>query len=94
MLEEDCPAFSLSQAFSSMQRSPHCRFDLLSRLSNLLKAAVAVTQMAAQMKQLEQKLMGLRNELREKEGKARQAEGTVQDLRLQLEDLQVPSLPT
>ena len=45
--------------------------------------------MAAQMKQLEQRLMGLRGELREKEQKARQAEGSVQDLKLQLDDLQV-----
>ena len=45
--------------------------------------------MAAQMKQLEQKLMALREELRDREAKARQAEGSVQDLKLQLEDLQV-----
>ena len=45
--------------------------------------------MAAQMKQLEQKLMALREELRDREAKARQAEGLVQDLKLQLEDLQV-----
>ena len=45
--------------------------------------------MAAQMKQLEQKLMALRQELREKERNARQAEVTVQDRILQLEDLQV-----
>lgn len=48
-----------------------------------------VLQMAAQMKQLEQKLMALREDLREREAKARQAEGSVQDLKLQLEDLQV-----
>ena len=41
------------------------------------------------MKQLEQMLMALRTELREKESKARQAEGSVQDLKLQLDDLQV-----
>lgn len=46
-------------------------------------------QMAGQMKQLEQKLMALREELRDREAKARQAEGSVQDLKLQLEDLQV-----
>ena len=46
-------------------------------------------QMAAQMKQLEQRLMALRGELRDKESKARQAEGSVQDLKLQLDDLQV-----
>lgn len=46
-------------------------------------------QMAAQMKQLEQKLMALREELRDREAKARQAETSVQDLKLQLEDLQV-----
>ncbi len=45
--------------------------------------------MAAQMKQLEQRLMALRAELRDKENKARQAEGSVQDLKLQLNDLQV-----
>ena len=45
--------------------------------------------MAAQVKQLEQRLMALREEVREKEAKARQAEGSVQDLKLQLEDLQV-----
>lgn len=32
---------------------------------------------------------GMREEVREKESKARQAEATVQDLKLQLEDLQV-----
>ncbi len=48
--------------------------------------------MAAQMKQLEQRLMALRLELREKENKARQAEGSVQDLKLQLDDLQVCKL--
>ena len=46
-------------------------------------------QMAAQVKQLEQRLMALREEVREKEAKARQAEGSVQDLKLQLEDLKV-----
>ncbi len=50
-------------------------------------------QMAAQMKQLEQRLMALRAELREKENKARQAEGSVRDLKLQLDDLQVCNLP-
>lgn len=49
--------------------------------------------MAAQMKQLEQRLMALRAELREKENKARQAEASVQDLKLQLDDLQVCNLP-
>ncbi len=49
--------------------------------------------MAAQMKQLEQRLMALRAQLREKENKARQAEGSVQDLKLQLDDLQVCNLP-
>ena len=49
--------------------------------------------MAAQMKQLEQRLMALRAELREKENKARQAEGSVQDLKLQLDDLQVCNIP-
>ncbi len=49
--------------------------------------------MAAQMKQLEQRLMALRAELRDKENKARQAEGSVQDLKLQLDDLQVCNLP-
>ena len=49
--------------------------------------------MAAQMKQLEQRLMALRAELREKESKARQAEGSVQDLKLQLDDLQVCNPP-
>ncbi|KAL3133044.1 hypothetical protein ABBQ38_006950 [Trebouxia sp. C0009 RCD-2024] len=46
-------------------------------------------QMAAQVKQLEQRLMALREEVREKKAKARQAEGSVQDLKLQLEDLQM-----
>lgn len=46
-------------------------------------------QMAAQMRQLEGRLMALREELREKESKARQAEHSVQDLKLQLEDLHV-----
>ncbi len=50
-------------------------------------------QMAAQMKQLEQRLMALRAELREKENKARQAEASVQDLKMQLDDLQVCNLP-
>ena len=50
---------------------------------------IVVVQMAAQMRQLEQRVMGLRDELREKEGKARQAEACVRDLNLQLEDLQV-----
>ena len=36
--------------------------------------------------------MALRAELREKENKARQAEGSVQDLKLQLDDLQVCNL--
>ena len=49
--------------------------------------------MAAQMKQLEQRLMALRAELREKENKARQAEGSVRDLKLQLDDLQVCNPP-
>lgn len=48
-----------------------------------------MVQVAAQVKQLEQRLMALREEVREKEAKARQAEGSVQDLKLQLEDLQV-----
>ena len=51
-------------------------------------------QMAAQMRQLEGRLMALREELREKEGKARHAEHSVQDLKLQLEDLQVCSSPS
>ena len=62
---------------------------------SLIAVAVVVVdmiggvQMAAQMKQLEQKLMALREELRDREAKARQAESSVQDLKLQLEDLQV-----
>lgn len=54
-----------------------------------MNGVTGVVQMAAQVKQLEQKLMALREELREREAKARQAEGSVQDLKLQLEDLQV-----
>ncbi|DBA70472.1 TPA: hypothetical protein ACH3X2_011877 [Trebouxia sp. C0005] len=56
------------------------------------KRVASSREMAAQMKQLEQRLMALRAELREKENKARQAEGSVQDLKLQLDDLQTQTV--
>lgn len=63
----------------------------------MIDCVLGVVQMAAQVKQLEQRLMALREEVREKEAKARLAEGSVQDLKLQLGDLQVSqpgTLPT
>ena len=65
----------------------HTHNTLSLTLTNCL--LIGVMQMAAQVKQLEQRLMALREEVREKEAKARQAEGSVQDLKLQLEDLKV-----
>lgn len=46
-------------------------------------------QVAAQVKQLELKLITLREEVAQKERQARQAEFTVRDLKLELENLQV-----
>ena len=46
-------------------------------------------QVAAQVKQLELKLITLREELAQKERQARQAEFTVRDLKMELENLQV-----
>ncbi|KAL0055275.1 hypothetical protein WJX82_009859 [Trebouxia sp. C0006] len=56
------------------------------------KRVASSREMAAQMKQLEQRLMALRAELREKENKARQAEASVQDLKMQLDDLQTQTV--
>lgn len=50
---------------------------------------LVLLQVAAQVKQLEMKLITLRQELAERERQARQAEFTVRDLKLELDNLQV-----